>query len=284
MAELKQNNGKKWVCPKLPIMSESFRKIKKRVNNNDVPKEWDELYENIIYIINEHFKDSGNTYFYKEMDVPYEVYKAYYKDNKDAPNSPAILLNEYLSKKLRKEGYKHSFIRMIYIPSEGSMWAKEINTIRQHQYELNYKEWQAKKLYYDVSENNEILGSKASVGKAPTAPTLESSYVPSRYIIVVQCAKEKSKKVKQIEQKIMKLQRQRVGIRVNGSLLVFLCYVAPVALLFGLIYGIGYILNYLNPDFEIEDLFAFTSVIFIVGGLLIGWGIHTLLYNKGFLK
>lgn len=275
--------GKAWVCPDLPC-GYKYSTLTAMVKSNSVPKAWNDLYDGILKMIKEDFKKNPNkTFFSKEMQIPWSIGRGYYKDGKEAPYSPAIVLNDYLTKRLKKEGYKHASIRIIYIPSKGSRWAQGINAMRQREYEAAYTDWQIQKYRYDTQERNEILGGISSPGKAPEAPTMVSSYVESRYVIMVQCSKIKSSSAKKMWKETLRLQRRSTKSKIPGSLLVFLAYILPVAALAGIAVLAGLIGGMVNPEFEMEVLFAVASAPIVIGGLLIGWGFHSWLDKEGYL-
>ena len=278
---------KKWVCPELPKMKYGYSVIKRMIKNNNVPKEWDELYDGIVQMINEDFALNPNkTLFVKELEIPWSIGRDYYLDDNDAAKSPAKLLNEYLSTRLAKEGYHQASMRLIYIPSKGNRWAKEINAMRQREYEIEYEDWRQRKYRYDTQEVNEILGGVASPGKEPTAPKyLESEYQSSRYVIMVQCSKKKNDRTaKSLLKDTMKMQRSATKNKSLGSLLVFASYVLPILALAIVMAAACGICTLLIPDFEIQLILSIATAPLIIVGLLIGWGIHSKLYNDGYIE
>ena len=277
---------KPWVCPDLPRLGYSYGTIKRLIKSGNVPKEWDELYDGIHAMIEKDFASNPyKTFFSKEIEVPYRVGNNYYKDGKDAAYSPAILLNEYLSKRLKSEGYDHACIRLIYIPSQGSMWAKQINAMRQSAYNAELAEWQSNKYRYDTQEVNEILGSVPNPGKAPTAPTMMStSYTSSKYVFMVQCSKGKSRRAKKSEKQIRVMQRKKTGSKLPAPLLVLLAYVLPVLALGAILAATVSIAKLVDPEIELMVILLFGSIITVGGGLALGWGFHSALYKNGYLS
>jgi hypothetical protein len=286
----KTNSDRKNVifkCPYLPYIN-SYAQLKSQLKAGLVPNEWNVLYKNVLNVIQDSFsKNPHKSLFFAEFEVSCQTSNAhnYYKTGKESPYSPAILLNDYLTKKLQREGYKHAYIRLIHIPSSGSMWAKSINANRQRAYEIEYNDWRAQKYLYDTRQGNAIIGPSdvASPGKAPTAPSMESEYVPSKYVIMVQCCKRKDKFAAKNEKKVLVMQRKQTKCKINGNLLVTLAYILPIIALAAVAYLTGFIYSLTNPEFEIKTLFTFAAAPIIIVGLLIGWGVHSKLDNDGFL-
>ena len=282
----KKAEEKPWVCPILPEIQWSHSTLKSQIKAGNIPKEWNELYDGISKMIKTEFtKNPNKMYFYKELNVQYGYGLNYYKSGKQAPYSHAILLNDYLTKRLKSEGFHHASIRLIYIPAKGNRWAKEINATRQSQYNIEYADWQRRKIAYDVYTPDAIADGPSSPGKAPTPPDMESTaYVESKYVIMVQCSRIKDKAAKKTEKNIRILQRQKTGCKLNGNLMVLLAYVLPLlamAAVAAAVCGIGMLVK---PDFSTQTFLSFAGVPFIAVGLLLGWGCHSALYKNGFLS
>ncbi|MBR2970980.1 MAG: hypothetical protein IKC48_04205 [Clostridia bacterium] len=282
----KNSQKKEWVCPNLPKPQCSYKQLRRQVKAGNVPKEWNDLYDGLLQMIKDEFaQNPGQSIFYKELEVPYSVGTAYYNDRKnEAPYSPAILLNDYLTKRLKSEGYKHACMRLIFNPSQGSMWAKEINAMNERAYQAQYAEWQERKIRYDNRDLSDYDYTVASPGKAPTRTFAgESPYVPSKYVIVISCATKKSRAAKKKEKSVMVRQRKKTKTKLPGSLLVFLAYILPVVALAATCLLCGGIYSLINSEFEIMMLLSFAGAPIIIVGLIIGWRVHDKLDKKGFL-
>ena len=282
----KKPEPKPWVCPNLPEIQWSHSALKQQVKSGRIPKEWDELYDGICKMVKTDFsKNPNKMYFYKELDVRYGYGLNYYKDGKNAPYSHAILLNDYLSKRLKSEGFYHACIRLIFIPAKGNRWAKEINAMRQSQYNIEYADWQRRKIAYDVYTPDAIADGPSSPGKAPTPPQMDSTeYVESKYVIIVQCSRIKMKEAKKSEKQIRVMQRKKTGCKIPSSLLVFLAYVLPILALGSILAATVLITKLINPAAELTIIEAFGGVVTIGGGLLLGWGCHSALDKNGYLS
>lgn len=281
-----KSKKKEWVCPNLPKPQCSYRQLRRQVKAGNVPKEWDELYDGLLQMIKDELaQNPGQALFYKELKVPYTVGTAYYNDRKnEAPYSPAILLNDYLTRRLKREGYKHACMRLVFNPSQGSMWAKQINAMRESEYKAQYAEWQERKIRYDNRDLSDYDYTVASPGKAPTAPTTsESEYVPSSYVIVISCSTKKSRAAKKKAHSVMVRQRKKTKTRVSSSLLVTMAYILPIVALAAICLLCGGVYSVINPEFEIMTLLSFAGAPIIIVGLIIGWRVHDRLDKNGFL-
>lgn len=274
-----------WVCPALPGLTYKYSAIKQMVKTNNVPKEWKELYEGISRMIKEDFeKNPQKTSFFKELEIPYGIGMDYYKDGKQSPYSPAILLNEYLSKRLASEGYYHASMRMIFIPSKGSMWAREINAMRMREYEIAHSDWARQKQRYDTQEVNEILGPVASPGKEPTPPSYgEEAYQSSKYVIMVQCSRCRDKAAEKTLNDAMRMQRSKTKSKIPGSMLVLMSYVLPILALLLIVLAVGALCTLAIPDLAIEIVLGLGIPASVIVGAIIGWGFHSKLYKNGYL-
>ena len=82
----------------------------------------------------------------------------------------------------------------------------------------------------------------------------------------------------------IRLQRRKTKTKIPGSLLVWLAYLVPVAAMFGLAVLGGGIYKLFDPEFDLKVLFAFATAPCVIGGLLLGWGVHSKLYTEGFCE
>jgi hypothetical protein len=176
-------------------------------------------------------------------------------------------------------------MRLIFIPAQGSMWAKQINAMRQHEYNMNYADWQRRKIAYDVYTPDAIADGPSSPGKAPTPPDMmDTTYVSSKYVIFIQCARIKMKEAKKTDKQIRIMQRKKTKTKINGNLLVLLAYVLPLLAL-GILTAAGCGIGLLiNPELQVKGVLSIVSVPIIIVGLLLGWGCHSALYKNGYLS
>ena len=305
----------------LPKIDVSYQTLKKQIKKGYAPKEWDAIYELLSKRVKESFeKMPENTFFYEEIEATYSGVSHYYNGSWTGKRaySPAILLNDYLSKRLKSEGYKHACMRLIFLPgnqpSEMDKWvSKWVADQKQREYEIAYKDWQEKKLRYDNYRGDAITGytPPQNPGKAPVAPngdcvgfglakpvyiasenkaSKEPEKIPDRYVYIVQCSKVKSKDVAKSENAIMIKQRSRTGSK-HPNLLVLWAYVSSIlkiagifALLLALVTGI---LFATKGRVDIDTIIILAGALGFLpvfgGGLWLGWKKHGRLYDEKYL-
>ena len=304
----------------LPKLGASYQTLKKQIKNGHAPKEWDALYELISKRVKESLEKSPqNTFYYEEIETSYNVYSNYYNGSWTGRSAyfHAILLNDYLSKRLKSEGYEHACIRLILIPGNQSStmdkWvSKWVADQKQREYESAYKDWQEKKIRYDNYQPDAITGYTPPVnpGRPPVAPNGDCvgfglakpvyiastnnnkapEKIPDRYVYIVQCSKVKSKDVKRSEKQIMIKQRSKTGSQHPG-LLVFLAYILPIlalaASLAVIMAIIGLVQFITNGSVEMDTMIILAGSLGFLpvfgGGLFIGHKIHDKLYREKYL-
>lgn len=206
LKKLKNSFRKEPAWSKTPVWSppvtdakQAYKELEKRLKKGDVPEEWQNIWESLRNMIRYHFlRDPfsvpGNISL--RLDVTSSYYYKYFIVDASNPKakkfSPGRLLNGYLTRQLKNEGFKRACLRLVHV--RGNPWAKQMNENVQLAHERELREWQEKKAYYDSSPVNEILGGAPNPGKAPSAPTYYSE-TETRYYFQISCSVEKDKRL-----------------------------------------------------------------------------------------
>ena len=167
-----------------------YKELEKRLKSGNIPEEWQKIWNDIREIVRYEFlKDPCDIprSIARKLKVSYSYYSKYFIFDISHPKmkkySVGRLLNGYLTRQLKKEGFKKACLRLVQ--ERGNPWANQMNENAQAAYERELREWQAKKAYYDSAPVNEIWGGAPNPGKAPASPTYYSSTETSYYFHVL---------------------------------------------------------------------------------------------------
>jgi len=176
-----------------------YKELKKRLKKGDVPEEWKKIWSELREIVRYEFlKDpcAVPRSIARKLNVSNSYYSKYFifdiRNPKLKKYSAGRLLNGYLTRQLRKEGFKKACLRLVH--ERGNPWAKQMNENARAAYERDLREWQAKKAHYDSAPVNEILGGAPSPGKAPEEPTYYAS-TETQYYFHLLCSRDKESRI-----------------------------------------------------------------------------------------
>lgn len=101
----------------IEYIKQKYKKLKQAIKENEIPQEWEILYDAYMRMVKDNLKDIQD----KKFELEYKVEKTFYKeyfydkneyDGKATKYSPGKLLNKYLAKTFKQEGYKNSKFKL----------------------------------------------------------------------------------------------------------------------------------------------------------------------------
>lgn len=101
----------------LEQIKQNYKKLKQKIKENEIPQEWEILYDAYMRMLKDNLKDIKD----KKFELEYKVEKTFYKEyfyEQDVYGGKAIkystgkLLNKYLAKTFKQEGYKNSKFKL----------------------------------------------------------------------------------------------------------------------------------------------------------------------------
>ena len=101
----------------LEQIKQNYKKLKQEIKENEIPQEWEILYDAYMRMLKDNLKDIKD----KKFELEYKVEKTFYKEyfyEQDVYGGKAIkystgkLLNKYLAKTFKQEGYKNSKFKL----------------------------------------------------------------------------------------------------------------------------------------------------------------------------
>ena len=176
-----------------------YKELEKRIKKGDIPatwqKIWAEMRQMVRYLyLQDPYSIPSNVSFRMDVISSY-YYEHFIIDAKMKKFSTGRLLNGYLTRQLKSEGFKTACLRLVHI--RGNPWAKQMNATLQSNYERNLGDWQAKKAEYDSFRPNGIMDGPSNPGRAPSAPTFYSTQ-ESQYYLQLVCAIDKDRRLKNL--------------------------------------------------------------------------------------
>jgi hypothetical protein len=180
-----------WGAPASDV-KKTYKELEKRLKKGDIPEEWQNIWNEVRKQVLYHFlKDPAS--IPESVSIRLDVTSSYYYkyfiidgSNPKAKNfSVGRLLNGYLTRQLKSEGFKRACLRLVHI--RANPWARQMNENAKLAYERDLSEWQQKKAIYDSTPVNEIMGGVPSPGKAPSEPTYYSES-ETRYYFQLSCS------------------------------------------------------------------------------------------------
>ena len=185
--------------PRPDDVKKHYKELEKRLKSGNIPEEWQKIWSDIREIVRYLFlKDPAAIpqCTALKIDVTSSYYYKYFIIDVRAPKmkkySVGRLLNGYLTRQLKKEGFKKACLRLVQ--ERGNPWAKQMNENARAAYERELREWQEKKAYYDSVPVNEIMGGAPAPGKAPAEPTYYSS-TETQYYFHLLCSRDKESRI-----------------------------------------------------------------------------------------
>ncbi len=176
-----------------------YKELEKRIKKGDIPEEWQKIWAEMREVVRYlYFQDpySIPSCAYMKLNVTSSYYYKYFIIDSGNPKmkkySVGRLLNGYLTRQLKKEGFKKACLRLVH--ERGNPFAKQMNENVRAAYERELSEWQAKKAYYDSAPVNEILGGAPHPGKAPSEPTYYSA-TETQYYFHLLCSWDKGSSI-----------------------------------------------------------------------------------------
>ena len=186
--------------PHIENVKAYYKDLARRLRKGDVPEEWQRIWGEIREIVRYNYlKDLSSVpnRVALHLNVTYSYYSKYFLFDINKPKmkrfSTGRLLNGYLTRQLKKEGFKTACVRLVH--ARGNPWAKQMNANIQANYERELGDWQAKKANYDSFKPDGIAADPAHPGKAPSAPTFYSAS-ETQYYFHVLCSPVKDKSLK----------------------------------------------------------------------------------------
>lgn len=101
----------------LEQIKQNYKNLKKAIKENEIPQEWEILYDAYMRMLKDGLKDIQD----KKFELEYKVEKTFYKeyfyeedvyDGKAKKYSPGKILNKYLAKTFKQEGYKNAKFKL----------------------------------------------------------------------------------------------------------------------------------------------------------------------------
>ena len=101
----------------LEQIKQNYKNLKQDIKEYDIPQEWQILYDAYMRMLKESLKDVQDKCFELEYKVEKSFYKEYFYgkdvfDGKAEKYSPGKLLNKYLAKNFKQEGYKNAKFKL----------------------------------------------------------------------------------------------------------------------------------------------------------------------------
>ncbi len=243
----------------------AFAQLKKDLKTGNVPKEWVALYDEYLEKLKVKLTDFNEKTFDFKLDATKELYEEYFYEGAAERYSPGILLNQYMAKRLKDEGFYSVTFSLERYYTYYSTKQDEINYEnatkdfnRRHseamrEYERAYAEWSAKNAVYRDCQSTGGINNPSHPGTPPRYPMMypprkaQSGKTP-HYCVSAKASLLNEKEVKKREKKENKGKKVKreihihpifVGLIILGSIwltefLVVLCIPAWREHLFGL--------------------------------------------------
>ena len=194
-AEKKEETPAKPVVPKKanhpPIekCKADFEALQAALNKNEIPQEWVDLCDSTFKKLEEYLKNFKDKTFEIKYDITKKEYSKYYYEGEAAQYSPALLLNQYMTQRLEKEGFFNAVMKVTtYVttfstPEDEKKHMEDIeNCNRENGVLLDAwgkanAEWQAKNSLFQsyLNSNSGGINDPSAPGRAPTYPTLKKA-------------------------------------------------------------------------------------------------------------
>lgn len=101
----------------LEQIKQNYKTLKQAIKENEIPQEWEILYDAYMRMLKESLANVEDKYFELEYNVEKTFYKQYFYekdvyDGKATKYSPGKILNKYLAKTFKQEGYKNAKFKL----------------------------------------------------------------------------------------------------------------------------------------------------------------------------
>ena len=102
---------------KIELAKKKYKQLKYDLKQNDIPQEWEMLYDAYMRMLDDSLKDIEDKCFEIEYQVEKTFYKEYFYgkddlDGKAQKYSTGKLLNKYLAKTFKQQGYKNAKFKL----------------------------------------------------------------------------------------------------------------------------------------------------------------------------
>lgn len=168
---------------------ETFKQLKKDLKADKVPAEWVEVYDSYLEKLKKELKGFDGNAFEFKLSATKKLYETYFYEGAFARYSPGLLLNEYMAKRLKAEGFSGVTFALERYYTYYSTEQDEINYQREtkdferrhsealREYERKYAEWSAKDYVYRECQSTGGINNPSHPGTPPRYPMM---YPPSK--------------------------------------------------------------------------------------------------------
>lgn len=181
--KIKQNENEQ---KELQAARLEYQNLSDKLAKGDVPEDWKKLYDEYIEKIKPNLKESDSDSFSFEFKVAKELYEKYFypSNTKLSEFSRGKLLNEYLNKRFKSEGFFNAKFNLVeevkYYPTDSEQRAYDA---AMQTYNSEYARWYAN----EPSSSREVIAGEIVVRKnpykKPVQPVLHASNAEYSYYI-----------------------------------------------------------------------------------------------------
>lgn len=265
--ETKTPAKKKASHPPIEECKSNFDKLREDLDKNEVPAEWVELCDKTFEKLKIELENLKEKTFSLKVDSTKKLYKSFFYEGEASEFSPGILLNEYMTNRLKAEGFFDTSACLSSYETRYSTEEDEANynkAVQEHfrktkpiydKYERELAEWNSKNAIYQdyLKSSSGGINSPSAPGRRPTypmipAPTKATSGVKVQYAIFLKGSLLDKKELKKHNKKEVKEKKKREKRELHPILIGLIICGAGLLLV---LLGMFIFPNFREPLFEL---------------------------------